>query len=428
MVRFSVAPGSRQGLRLEPFSAQLALARIHSRLAPLTRATAGYELDSSSAQGWFDLPPARGLAGYGLARALRILLDVLTGLSALHDTRTDAGLPFVHGELVPALIRVDGSGAARLMPLAPWHWSAKGKLPASERVGHLSPERLLGDAIDQRADVFSAGVLLWEALAGRRLFESDSSDQIIMRLMGGRVTLPALPPELSWALPLKDVAMCALSVDPEQRFANAADLAEAIEAVAAEQLATHAEVAAFFAARDPHARPSVIEPSLAVPTHNSSLSALVAPVALVAAAPSLLTTSTPRRSSAPTHRGSGRLWAAAAVLSLLVALGVEIAARGSGHAGASLSASPGVALKNQAPLATPRAAPSAAETANPTPPVTPLVASPAAEAPNALPAEIPTSHTKPLKASKGPKPSKPKLKAPLKAPPARDKDAEKYGI
>ena len=149
-----------------------------------------------------------------------MLLDALAGLSALEDTRTSKGQPFVHGELVPAMLRVDHTGVARLIPLAPWHWSEPGTLPAAERCGHLAPERLLGDAIDARSDVFSAGTLLWEALAGRRLFETDSVDTIVMRLMGDKVTLPQLPPELSWAVPLKAVAMCALSVDPEQRFAN----------------------------------------------------------------------------------------------------------------------------------------------------------------------------------------------------------------
>lgn len=397
----------------------------------MRRAGAGYELDSSAARGWFELPPVRGLAGYGLARALRILLDVLSGLGALHDTRTDAGLPFVHGELGPTSIRVDGSGAARLIPLAPRHWSAEGQLPPSERVGHLSPERLLGDALDQRADVFSAGVLLWEALAGRRLFEFDTSDQIIMRLMGGRVTLPALPPELSWALPLKDVALCALSVDPEQRFANAADFAEAVEAVVGDQLATHAEVAAFFAAPDPHARPSLIEPPREVPTHNSSLSALVAPVAPTEAATSPSSVLAPPRSSTPHRRGNGPRWAAAAALCLLAALGVGIAARGSGRADTALSASPVVALKDEAPAPLPSAAPSAAETAHAAPPVVEAIAPPAApNAPDALnaPAEVPNDRKKPLKASKALKISKPKLKAPLKAVPARDKEAEKYGI
>ncbi len=166
---------------------------------------AGYAVPRELSRNWFELRGKRGLAGYGLARALRMLLDVLEGLSALQGTRTETGHPFVHGEVVPAMLRVDETGIARLIPLAPWHGSGPGTLPAPERCGHLAPERLLGDAIDARADVFSAGTLLWEALAGRRLFETDSVESIVMRLMGEKVTLPQLPPELSWAVPLKAV-------------------------------------------------------------------------------------------------------------------------------------------------------------------------------------------------------------------------------
>ncbi len=224
---------------------QLTLAQIHPQLAPLCAVPGGYALDVSVARSWFSLPPARGLAGYGLSRALRMLLDVLAGLGALHATLTETGVGFVHGELTPSAIRVDEQGVARLLPLAPWHWQATELPPSKESLGHLAPERLLGDIIDRRADVFSVGVLLWEALAGSRLFEHDSLDGIVTRLMGGKVLLPELPPELVWAIPLKAVAMRALAVDPEQRFADSTELEHAIEAVSRGHLASHAEVLGF---------------------------------------------------------------------------------------------------------------------------------------------------------------------------------------
>ena len=239
----------------------------------------GYVLDLTAAAQWFALPAGRGLAGYGLARALRMLLDLLAGLTALHDTQTAEGAGFVHGELVPGLVRVDAQGIARLQPLAPWQWQTLEAAISPQSLGHLAPERLLGDAIDRRADVYSAGVLLWEALAGKRLFERDSADEIITRLMGGKVLLPELPPELAWAIPLKAVAMRALSVDPEQRFADCPALAAAIEAVARRQVASHALVVAHFAA-PARVHRSLSPPPARVPffeeayraSHKSSLS------------------------------------------------------------------------------------------------------------------------------------------------------------
>ena len=308
----------------EGFPAQVALAQLHPRLVPVQPVPGGFALDAELTRDWFELAAQRGFAGYGLARALRILLDVLNGLIALHDTKTEAGTPFVHGEVVPALLRVDRRGVGRLVPLAPWHRFKVGAPPARERQGHLAPERLLGDAIDQRADVFSCGVLLWEALAGRRLFETDSVDSIVTRLMGGKLQLPELPPELAWAMPLKVVAMCALAVDPAQRFADCAELATAIEDVAGSQIATHEDVAAYFGAREHGSHPPLAA-LIVPPSHNSSLSALVSPV-LPRSEPA--PEPPPAPASEPTPSSvARRLWKAVALLSLLAALGVSAFAR-----------------------------------------------------------------------------------------------------
>ncbi|MET0789932.1 MAG: hypothetical protein ABW061_00295 [Polyangiaceae bacterium] len=425
MVRFAVTAPPPTGLRSGPFSAQLALAQIHSRLVPMTKLANGYAVDPACTEGWFELHAGRGLAGYGLARALRLLLDVLGGLSALHDTHTDGGQPFVHGELVPALVRVDSSGVARLIPLAPWHWLAPGTLAVAERVGHLAPERLLGDAVDQRADVFSAGVWLWEALAGRRLFDSDSVDTIITRLMGGRIALPTLPPELAWAIPLKAVAMCALSVDPAQRFASVGDLSDAIEAVAADHLATNADVVAFLAARDPHARPSVIARPVYVPTHLSSLSALVSPVSRSDAAQAA-STSAARAPLAPRSRGNGRLWAGAAALSLFVAVGAGLAARTAARGPAAVAVSPAAAARPRVERLAP--ALSARDLPSPPPSSAPSEGAPPPMLPAPPSSETGVGPMKALKAPKGLKTSVPKLKTAPKWRPGRDRAAEKYGI
>src|SRR5580692_1152739 len=113
---------SASALPSQPFARQLTLAQLHPQLAPLCAVPGGYALDVTAARGWFALPPARGLAGYGLSRALRMLLDVLAGVAALHAPVTETGVGFVHGELAPSSLRVDTQGVVRLLPLAPWHW------------------------------------------------------------------------------------------------------------------------------------------------------------------------------------------------------------------------------------------------------------------------------------------------------------------
>jgi len=352
-----------------------------------------------------------------------MLLDVLDGLSALEDTRTEKGHPFVHGEFVPAMMRVDPTGTARLIPLAPWHWSAPGTLPVPERHGHLAPERLLGDIIDARADVFSAGALLWEALAGRRLFETDSVDAIVIRLMGQKIELPELPPELSWAAPLKAVAMCALSADPEQRFANCRELADAITAVAGDRVATREDVADYLRAPEPAAHPSVIAGPPRLPTHHSSLSALVAP--LQPSEPAAPSSSMPARqdSPLPERQVSRSVWAIAAISCLVGAVGAGAVARygatlREGHSAASSAPVVGAPLTSVLP------APSVASAVSATSALVEAVPASAASA-----SQTAESRDKPAKLHKpGIKSTTAKPRVPMKSPRISDKAAAKYGI
>ncbi len=259
---------------VDPFAMQLALSTVHARLVPMRRGERGYELDPSTA-GWFELPAGRGFAGYGLGRALRMLLDVLRGLTALHDTFDATGENFAHGDVSLSQLRVDNDGVCRLVPLTARHSLNVAGVPTQDALGHLAPERLLGEAVDARSDVFSGGALLWEALAGRRLFEETTGDAIIDRLMGEKLQMPQLPPELAWAIPLKAVAARALAVDPYQRFADCSELATAIAIVARERVATHAEMATFFGAppRSAERRIDSVRPS----PDESALSALMVP-------------------------------------------------------------------------------------------------------------------------------------------------------
>jgi len=421
-------PDFQRSLWSGPFAPQLASGRVHPQLAPLTHVNGGYALDASAAPNWFELRPGRGFAGYGLSRALRMLLDVLGGLAALHDTPTESGEGFVHGEVVPDLMRVDRAGVVRLLPLAPWHWQAVPESPARERVGHLAPERLLGDAMDRRADVFSAGVLLWEALAGRRLFEHDSPDQVVTRLFGGRVQLPALPPELAWAKPLEAVALRAMSVDPEQRFVDCAELAQAIETAGRGHVAAHADVAAYFAVPQPHVNPvmSRLPPPPRLPTpeafrspHKSSLSALVAPTP----APSDLEVEHELR--APAQRTRRSAWTATVLVALSIGLGLaaftqrkQLRASIAPAAPVLTAAAASVPVAATQPVAAPVVAapaePSAATSVarEPAPEVTPTRVAPARDAKARLPL----------------KPAKPPPPAPAKAPRVHDNEAEQYGI
>lgn len=122
-----------------------------------------------------------------LAGTLRVMLDLLEGLSALHEVRDAKREPLqiVHAEVAPRNIVVGVDGRAVLVH--PLHLPAEAKPNhAPDVIGYLAPEVLLGDqTADQRADVYGAGVILWEALTGQRMHgDGDDAGEIVMRILG----------------------------------------------------------------------------------------------------------------------------------------------------------------------------------------------------------------------------------------------------
>jgi serine/threonine protein kinase len=170
-----------------------------------------------------------------LAASLRVLVDLLEGLSALHELRDAKREPMklVHAEVAPRNLVLGLDGRAVLAhPLRAPNGTTKKLSP--HVVGYLAPEVLLGDqTADQRADVFGAGVILWEALMGQRMHaEGEDVGEIVMRLLGGKIEAACAPADAPWAVPLAEVAKKATAPDPSVRFANAtAMLAEVRRAI-----------------------------------------------------------------------------------------------------------------------------------------------------------------------------------------------------
>ena len=304
--RQTQASASRSETR-DPFAEQIRLSRMHTRLVPMQSNGVGYSIDPATGD-WFELPASRGFAGYGLGRALGLLLDAMRGLSALNETKTASGMPFAHGEFTPSQFRVDPLGVCRLVPLTTRHYISDDVQAPRAALAFLSPERLIGEQVGIRADVFSAGVLLWEALAGRRLTELQSVDSIVDRLMSQRLRVPPLPPQLAWATPLKAEVERALSVNEKQRFADCAEFSAAILRIAQDRVASQAEIAAFFASNfrtAPGPEPSPARPSAApvsqqrpVARRGGTFRMLPAvPVATSTFQPSPVTSGAPRQST-----------------------------------------------------------------------------------------------------------------------------------
>jgi hypothetical protein len=170
--------------------------------------------------------------------AARIVADAAAAVHALHQARDPAGKPLeiVHRDVSPhnLLISWDGNvkladlGLARsaLQPSATRSGVVKGKL------GYMSPEQASGEAVDRRTDIFALGVVLWEALAWRRLFKGATYSETLANVV--RCEIPALPaiwPDVP--APLAEIAARALERRPAQRFSTALEMRRELEAALA---------------------------------------------------------------------------------------------------------------------------------------------------------------------------------------------------
>jgi serine/threonine protein kinase len=89
--------------------------------------------------------------------------------------------------------------------------------------GYLSPEQALGTAVDQRSDLYSAGVVFYELLTGGKLFRADSPAGVVYQHI--HTPPPRLPASLAWAQPLLDML---LAKSPEARLGSADELLQGI--------------------------------------------------------------------------------------------------------------------------------------------------------------------------------------------------------
>jgi len=123
---------------------------------------------------------------------LRILSDVLEGLKAAHELRGPKGrcLGLVHRDVSPQNILVGVDGIARLTDFGIAKASNRLALTRTGlvkgKVGYMAPEQARGQPLDQRCDVWAAGVVAWELFAGRRLFDSDNDIATAVRLLEQR--------------------------------------------------------------------------------------------------------------------------------------------------------------------------------------------------------------------------------------------------
>ena len=99
------------------------------------------------------------------------------------------------------------------------------------KFSYLSPEAAKGLAVDGRTDIFAVGIILWELLAGRRLFQGDDVIATVAATLRCEVPDPrTIAPDVPEAVAA--IALRALERDPARRFATGEEMALEIERVA----------------------------------------------------------------------------------------------------------------------------------------------------------------------------------------------------
>jgi eukaryotic-like serine/threonine-protein kinase len=171
---------------------------------------------------------------------LRVLIDTLNGLGALHNLRDAKQQPMklAHGEVGSPTILCAVDGTARVLyavsRCVPGVRAEAGSAP------YLAPEVESGEPFDARADVFGIGAMLWEALSGKSIVADGGARP-------NPVPAPAAPTKAPWAKGLVDVAGKALAHSPDGRWPTAAAMAAEIRKAAGLKLAPTSAVAAWLA-------------------------------------------------------------------------------------------------------------------------------------------------------------------------------------
>jgi serine/threonine-protein kinase len=170
-----------------------------------------------------------GVGGLPLNLHLWILSQVLAGLSYAHELRALDGEPLgiVHRDVSPSNVMITSSGEVKLLDFG--IAKAAGALSLTQqgvikgKLGYVAPEQCLGRPSDARSDLFAVGVMLWEAIAGRRRLVAETSAAAFEARIRNREpqideVVPNVPPRLA------EICKRALAHEPAERYATAAEL------------------------------------------------------------------------------------------------------------------------------------------------------------------------------------------------------------
>jgi serine/threonine protein kinase len=170
-----------------------------------------------------------------VAQACFIVMKVCEGLDYAHNKRDQSGreLSLVHRDVSPQNVLVSFEGEVKLIDFGIAKAAGKGSKTQAGilkgKFGYMSPEQVRGLPVDRRSDVFSCGIVLYELLTGERLFVGESDFSTLEKVRNVEILPPStynrrIPDEL------ERIVLKALAKDTEDRYQNAIDLHDELQA------------------------------------------------------------------------------------------------------------------------------------------------------------------------------------------------------
>ena len=159
--------------------------------------------------------------------AVYVVSEVCKGLDYAHrkTDQTNKPLNIVHRDVSPQNVLISYEGEVKIVDFG----IAKAAMNISHtmagilkgKIAYMSPEQAMGKTVDNRTDIFSTGILLYEVITGTKLFTGESQFEVLKKIRTTRVTAGNLPDSVPAAL--KPVVAKALAYSVEERYQNAGD-------------------------------------------------------------------------------------------------------------------------------------------------------------------------------------------------------------
>ncbi len=179
--------------------------------------------------------PVDGMPNMPIAQASFIIMKACEGLDYAHNKRDAQGkeLHLVHRDVSPQNVLISYEGEVKLIDFG--IAKAAGKAGKTQqgilkgKFGYMSPEQVRGLPLDRRSDIFSLGIVLYELLTGERLFVGESDFSTLEKVRNVEI-LPPSTYNRRISDELERIVMKALAKDVDDRYQNAIDLHDDLQA------------------------------------------------------------------------------------------------------------------------------------------------------------------------------------------------------